>query len=284
MKARACERPLNRLACTHAHGRTSSPARLSDGASDTTPCLTRGTPRCATRPASLTNSGVSISMTTWIFLLSPAIASALDARPTDIRPPTARSGHFTRRAALLSPLAVAANHRLQAASAAGFATVYKDERYGVSFGLPDGFVATPQELADGRRLVTAADPKDDDTNVFIAFTPIRPDYSSLGSFGTIDFVGNTLLPQCGDLSYGCSFQRGDMIDGKMLAKETFKGNYVYDYTIEQKGGPKRHLRSIFAIKADAGASVLVTLTAQCLEARHADLAPTFKAVIESYVG
>ena len=49
MKARACERPLHRLACMHAHGRTSSPARLSDGASDTTPCLTRGTPRCATR-------------------------------------------------------------------------------------------------------------------------------------------------------------------------------------------------------------------------------------------
>ena len=48
MKARACEQPLHRLACMHAHGRTSSPARLSDGASDTTPCLTRGTPRCAT--------------------------------------------------------------------------------------------------------------------------------------------------------------------------------------------------------------------------------------------
>ena len=32
----------------------------------------------------------------------------------------------------------------------------------------------------------ATDPSDEtkNTNVFLAFTPIRPDYSSLGSFGT----------------------------------------------------------------------------------------------------
>lgn len=155
-------------------------------------------------------------------------------------------------------------------------------RYDVSFGLPSGYKAEPQELPDGRRLVTATDPDDLDTNVFIAFTPIRPDYSSLGSFGTIDFVASTVLPQCGDLSYGCSFERGDGIDSKMLEQSAFKGNYVYDYTIQQKGGPKRHLRSLFAVKADGGASVLVTLTAQCLEPKHDAMKATFKAVLESF--
>ena len=57
---------------------------------------------------------------------------------------------------------------------------------------------------------------------------------------------------------------------------------VYDYIIEQKGGPKRHLRSLFTIKADGASSIIISLTAQCLESRHAALAPTFKAVIDSF--
>ena len=40
-------------------------------------------------------------------------------------------------------------------------TGYSDARYGVSFGVPEGWSAVPQELADGRRLVLASDPKDE---------------------------------------------------------------------------------------------------------------------------
>ena len=93
-----------------------------------------------------------------------------------------------------------------------------------------------------------------------------------------------MLPQCGDLSYACSFARGDDIDAKMLSKETIKGNYNYDYTIQQKSGPKRHLRSLFSIQVDGGASLLIGLSAQCLEPRYEEMAPTFKAVLASYKG
>ena len=55
-----------------------------------------------------------------------------------------------------------------------------------------------------------------------------------------------------------------------------------DYTIAQSRGPKRHLRSLFTIKADAGASILVGLTAQCLEGRYAELSPVYKEVIKSF--
>ena len=159
---------------------------------------------------------------------------------------------------------------------------YKDARYGVSMGIPDGWTATQNELPDGRRIVTAADPNDIDTNVFLTFTPIRPDYSSLGSFGTIDFVANTILPQCGDISYACSFSKGDGIEGKMVSQAVLKGNYFYDYTIEQKGGPLRHLKSIVGIKADGGSSLLVGLGAQCLESKYGAESATLKAVIDSF--
>mmetsp|Transcript_24988 Transcript_24988/g.70385 ORF Transcript_24988/g.70385 Transcript_24988/m.70385 type:complete len:319 (-) Transcript_24988:195-1151(-) len=159
---------------------------------------------------------------------------------------------------------------------------YTDPRYGVSFGLPAGWKATPNELEGGRRIVIATSPGDDSTNIFLAFTPIRPDYTSLGSFGNIDFVANSVLPQCGDISYPCSFDKGDKVNAVMLDKSTVGGNYVYDYTIQERGGPLRHLRSLFTVKADGGASVLVGLTAQCLEPNYAGMSATFKEVLKSY--
>lgn len=159
---------------------------------------------------------------------------------------------------------------------------YTDERYGGTFGVPAGWKPTPNQLEDGRRLVLATDPSDESTNIFIAFTPIRPDYTSLGSFGTIDFVANTVLPQCGDISYPCSFEKGDKIEAKMLEQSTVGGNYVYDYTIQEKGGPVRHLRSLFTVKTDGGAGILVGLTAQCLELNYAGKSALFKEVLKSY--
>ena len=194
---------------------------------------------------------------------------------------------------------------------------FSDSRYGVSFNLPKGWTATPQELADGRKLVVASDPQDESANVFVAFTPIRPDYSSLGSFGTIDYMAATIIPQCG--AYGeCRFANGDAIEGRMLESAAKGSTYVrhvtarpwprwllllllpgvrvssgararlcpgrqvYDYTIEQSRGPKRHLRSLFAIKSDGAASILIGLTTQCLESRYAELGPTYKAIISSF--
>ena len=191
---------------------------------------------------------------------------------------------LSRRAVLLPALAaVLAGPAtpVPPALAAAKLEEFSDSRYDVSFGVPEGWKALPQELADGRRLVLASDPTDDSNNIFVAYTPIRPDYSSLGSFGTIDFVASTVIPQCGPNGQ-CSFANGDLVEGRMLSSETIKGCYVYDYTIEQSRGPKRHLRSLFTIKADGAASILVGLTAQCLEGKYAELAPTFKAVIASF--
>ena len=38
----------------------------------------------------------------------------------------------------------------------------------------------------------------------------------------------------------------------MLASEVVNGAYAYDYTIEQKGQPKRHLRTLFAVQTEEG--------------------------------
>ena len=80
--------------------------------------------------------------------------------------------------------------------------------------------------------------------------PTSRSYSGLGSFGTIDYVASTILPQCG-ASGACQLESGDAIEGRMIEQAVVRGNYVYDYTIEQRGGPKRHLRSVSSMRRRA---------------------------------
>ena len=142
---------------------------------------------------------------------------------TALSAPAPRTSQVLGRRALFVPAAAALTLPLhpRAAQAEAQLSTYTDARYGVSFSLPEGWTAVPNQLADGRRLVLASDPKDESTNVFIAFTPIRPDYSSLGSFGTIDYVASTVIPQCG-ANGECRFANGDAIEGRMLSQATIK--------------------------------------------------------------
>lgn len=48
-------------------------------------------------------------------------------------------------------------------------------------------------MADFRRLVVFKDPNSE-ANAFVAFTDIRPDFTTLGSFGTIRDVAKTVIP------------------------------------------------------------------------------------------
>ena len=72
-------------------------------------------------------------------------------------------------------------------------------------------------------------------------------------------VGASLMPQCitggggfsGPANGMCTMD-ADGIEGKMLSSEVVNGAYAYDYTIEQKGQPKRHLRTLFAVQTEEG--------------------------------
>ena len=132
--------------------------------------------------------------------------------------------------------------------------------YSVSYGTPPAWPLSEQELSDSRYLYVATDPNEPDSaNVVLTIQPLRADYSALGSFGTIGLVGASLMPQCitggggfsGPANGMCTMD-ADGIEGKMLASEVVNGAYAYDYTIEQKGQPKRHLRTLFAVQTEEG--------------------------------
>lgn len=148
--------------------------------------------------------------------------------------------------------------------------------------MPPAWKPSVNEMSNGRRLVVFADAADANSNVFLLYTPLQADYTSLGSFGNIDSVATTVLPSCGGAQGSCSIEK-DGIESKLVSSKTVKGCYVYDYTVKQSGQPTRHLLSLLAIKLEEGrGKSLVTLTAQCVESQHAALSKQFSAIVESW--
>jgi hypothetical protein len=75
-------------------------------------------------------------------------------------------------------------------------SVFTDSDIGFSFNVPKNWNQSEQKLPDRRRLVLFVDDKDGasgggqglDDLVFIAYTPVRADFTSLASFGSVDMV------------------------------------------------------------------------------------------------
>jgi hypothetical protein len=73
---------------------------------------------------------------------------------------------------------------------------FEDPTWKFSVKVPTGWEQSVQSLPDRRRIVLYIKPgSDQKTLFFIAYTPVRADFTSLGSFGSVDAVSrnhNTL--------------------------------------------------------------------------------------------
>lgn len=156
---------------------------------------------------------------------------------------------------------------------------YNDQSHGFSVDVPQEWAKTEQKLFDRRKLLLWTAPEDPSINFFAAYTPVRDDFTSLGSFGSVDQVAaQTILPK-GQLA-------GQEVKAEMLSAKSAKQAYLFDYTQSVPGvQPATHFRTIFTLKqgATGGAgAVLVTLTAQCPEEKYAANKDLFDSIINSY--
>jgi len=162
-------------------------------------------------------------------------------------------------------------------------TLFKDENIGFQIKAPSGWDKSEQTLPDRRRLVLFMNNEDGSAAskndlMFIAYTPIRDDFTALSSMGTLDQVGQTTIMPKGELM-------GQEQDSKMLAMESKNNAYFYDYVSKVPGQPKRHFRTIFSLAqgATGGAgAVLVSITTQTTSDRYDGLKDTFDEIINSY--
>jgi hypothetical protein len=129
----------------------------------------------------------------------------------------------SRRAWLVTAGASAAwLQAIPRANAATSLTTYSD--IGFSIELPSSWEKTEQSLPDRRKIVLFTDPSDQGKTLFFAaFTPVRDDFTSLSSFGSVDQVARaTILPK-GEL-------QGETTESKLISAESKKNAYYFDYT------------------------------------------------------
>eukprot|EP00568_Trieres_chinensis_P001823 CAMPEP_0183305276 /NCGR_PEP_ID=MMETSP0160_2-20130417/10070_1 /TAXON_ID=2839 ORGANISM="Odontella Sinensis, Strain Grunow 1884" /NCGR_SAMPLE_ID=MMETSP0160_2 /ASSEMBLY_ACC=CAM_ASM_000250 /LENGTH=271 /DNA_ID=CAMNT_0025468453 /DNA_START=122 /DNA_END=937 /DNA_ORIENTATION=- len=158
---------------------------------------------------------------------------------------------------------------------------FADEDCGFQISVPSSWEKSVQKLSDRRKIVFYVDPEsgaDDKTLFFAAYTPVRDDFTGLGSFGSVDQVAQMFILPKGELA-------GEETESKMISAESKKNAYIFDYISKVPQQPKRHFRTIFSLAngATGGAGgVLVTVTAQTPESRYDEMKPVFDEIIDSY--
>lgn len=161
-------------------------------------------------------------------------------------------------------------------------TYFQDETAGFQIKHPN-WEMSEQKLPDRRRIVLFVDNADSASNekdlMFIAYTPVRDDFTNLSSFGSVDQVAQTTILPKGALM-------GEDNESKMLSAESKKNSYYFDYVAAVPGQPKRHFQTIFTlIQGGTGGagSVLVTITLQTTESKYdADKKQMFDEIIDSF--
>ena len=170
---------------------------------------------------------------------------------------------------------------------------YTDAKYGFSIDIPSNWskMNDVTALSDRRSIVVYTDPTDPATSILIVYTPIRDDYTSLSSFGSVDQVAvQTILPK------GNLLSEDNTIVAKMISATSTKQSYLFDYVqqVPEVQQPLTHYRTIFTLGStkssnepviSAGA-MLITITLQTPESRYSNRnnseQPIFDKMINSY--
>jgi hypothetical protein len=129
--------------------------------------------------------------------------------------------------------------------------------------------------------------------MYIAYTPVRDDFTSLSSFGSVDAVAQaTILPK-GELGGNADK------NSKMISATSKKNAYYFDYVStpvipveagKGEGGmlkelKTKHFRTIFTLLNNQGTvagSTLVTITMQTNEDVYGDWRGVFDEIVESF--
>jgi len=172
----------------------------------------------------------------------------------------------------LSPLVERAS-----AAEAGQVTKVEDVDRGYSFEYPAGWIKGTAEFPGASKnparptIASFVSPDNKDVNVAVVSYAIQPDYSKLGSLGTIEDVAGTLIGRSGNL------------DAEMFSQKEKKIGGVPAYTFDYRIGERR-LKTVFAIEAGQFyGNWLVTITVQAPQKDYTgDNAAALDAVIQSF--
>lgn len=128
----------------------------------------------------------------------------------------------------------------------------------VALTVPSGWERKEGNAGLQAKTIAWVNTEEKGTNAALVFSPVRPDYTSLGAFGTMEDVERFILPAG--------------VNGKMLGSKAVtlgdKKAYIFDYLVEPPQQPVRHLKTLFTLKPQLStndAPAIISLTAQTLE-------------------
>lgn len=181
----------------------------------------------------------------------------------------------TRRFAVAGAAALSLTSSPFAIRAAESFETVEDKVTGSSFRVPAAYqISSKQMSPSSPPLIIGFDPSTPSTSCFLSVQAIRPDYPTLGSFGTPEDVLANILPPPDTPG----------VSSKVLAvKREQKGGEVltFDYTVASPDGD-RHFQTAFALAdAPTGAHYLVILSAQAEEANYASVAKDMQGIVSS---
>jgi hypothetical protein len=169
-------------------------------------------------------------------------------------------------------------------------TPYQDQNCRFEFLVPSSWKQKELQLPDRRKIILfTVDneeniPEKEKTLMFIAYTPVRDDYTSLSAFGTVEQVGQmTILPKGGLLPLD---SEQEPPESKLLEAISRQNTYLFDYTVKVPGDIFIiHHRALFYLAqgATGGAgSILVTVNLQIPEEKYGALKPKIDLMFNSF--
>eukprot|EP00286_Rhodomonas_abbreviata_P029279 CAMPEP_0181300706 /NCGR_PEP_ID=MMETSP1101-20121128/7033_1 /TAXON_ID=46948 /ORGANISM="Rhodomonas abbreviata, Strain Caron Lab Isolate" /LENGTH=256 /DNA_ID=CAMNT_0023405961 /DNA_START=7 /DNA_END=777 /DNA_ORIENTATION=- len=186
---------------------------------------------------------------------------------------------LSRRSLLFSAGASIAAAPLQRVFAEGVETsgTVLDEQRGFSFAPPQGWGRGTAKFPGADRnparpeIISYVSPENKDVNLAVVSYSIQPDYTKLGSLGTIDDVAKTILGTSGNLDAVMFSQKEKGVGGGPA--------YFFEYRIRDK-----HLLTVFTTQSGQFAGTyLVTLTMQAPLDLWAANEETLQKVAKSFV-
>ncbi|MCO5574924.1 hypothetical protein L7F22_028719 [Adiantum nelumboides] len=131
----------------------------------------------------------------------------------------------------------------------------------------------------GERSVTAFYPADDTSvSVNVLITSVGPDYTSLGSFGTIDAFAEGVVN-----SIDRSWKKPPGQAAKLVDSKSNRANFdLLEYTVQRPGEKKKHLLSVVGMRFNGWYNRLYTVTGQYWEDDQAKYGSLLNKVVESF--
>ncbi|CAI5488727.1 unnamed protein product [Closterium sp. Naga37s-1] len=169
---------------------------------------------------------------------------------------------------LAAPLALTLAGSASAEQEASDFVTFDNPKEKYTFQVPAGWVRS--EGTAGVRQVIAFHPPDrTDANVTILITLLSADFTSLGSFGTVDAFAETLVN-----GLDRSWQPSPGQKAVLLGAKSDNDAYLVEYTLQKPSEPAIHLYSAVATGQNVWYNNLFTFTGQYPEEEAATFKPT----------